>query len=132
MSPAGKRVLVVDDDADIREIEQLLLEENGYRVQTAADGAKALKALDPADPPDVILLDLMMPIMNGEQFLKAIEGSPWARVPVILVSGHRSVQEKLQELHAAAWLPKPVDLDLFLDTLEQVAGKPSPPGTSLS
>src|SRR3954470_12387725 len=91
-----KRVLVVDDDPDIRESVRLVLEDEGYEVEEAADGAAALALLRAATTrPDVILLDLMMPVMNGWQFRAAqLADDDLADIPVIVLSADSNLSEK--------------------------------------
>src|SRR5690349_16993945 len=91
----GRRVLVVDDDADIRETVSLILEDEGYEVQSAQDGAAALGVLRAGPLPDVILLDLMMPVMNGWQFREQQTRDPrLAAIPVVVLSADSSLRDK--------------------------------------
>jgi CheY-like chemotaxis protein len=109
-------VMVVDDDEDIRNTMQLVLESFGYRVVTAADGAEALRKLAAAETlPAVILLDLWMPVLNGEQFRAAQMNDPHlAAVPVVAMSGDTSVAAKARALHLLEALKKPIELDALL------------------
>jgi two-component system, chemotaxis family, chemotaxis protein CheY len=103
-------VLVVDDDYDIRELIAEALVLDGYRVRTARNGKVALEQAW-VDPPDLIVLDLMMPVMNGWQFLEALRGVPrLATIPVIVVSA--SIVSQVEG--AALLLQKPFDLDTLL------------------
>ena len=79
-----KRVLIVDDEADIREAMADYLEQNGYRVSQAADGAEGLE-LAIKDKPDVILLDLMMPVMDGHAMLDKLRQDPWGRNAKVVI-----------------------------------------------
>ena len=79
-----KRVLIVDDEADIREAMADYLEQNGYRVSQAADGAEGLE-LAIKDKPDVILLDLMMPVMDGHTMLDKLRQDPWGRNAKVVI-----------------------------------------------
>src|SRR5262245_8317879 len=81
-------VMVIDDDADIREMIKVLLEVDGYRVVTAIDGVDAIDQLRAGQLPALILADLMMPRMDGEQFILALRRGGWTTVPVIVMSGH--------------------------------------------
>ena len=114
-------VLVIDDDADIRELMKILLEADGYQVNVAADGAEALEQLQTGARPALILLDLMMPQMDGEQFLKRIHSGRFAKVPVVILSGHSGGKKKAEQLKAASCLPKPVELDELLKTVHRFA-----------
>lgn len=114
-------ILVVDDDADIRETVQVILELEGYQVVTAADGAEALARLRSGDAlPSLILLDLMMPGMNGLQFCEERRGDPiLARVPVVVVTGAGAVvREKTREL-VEGILVKPVQMSDLLSMVER-------------
>ncbi len=109
------KILVVEDDDDIRDSLKELLEEEGYRVDTAANGEQALCRLQD-EVPQVILLDLMMPVMDGWQFQKELRETPtFARVPIIVISASKFSREPL---NAAAFIPKPLDAGVLLETIE--------------
>jgi CheY-like chemotaxis protein len=114
-----RMVLVVDDDASIRESLADLLGDEGYRVQTATNGAEALSLLRaPALPrPCVILLDLMMPVMNGQQFYVEQQRDPLlATIPIVVISADKNVALKASGFQGE-YLPKPVRLDTVLGVL---------------
>ncbi|MDI1479138.1 response regulator [Polyangium sp. y55x31] len=116
-------MLVVDDDEDLRRTVTMVLAEEGYRVLEAANGAEALSRLHDGPLPDVILLDLMMPVMNGEQFRRAQQADPLlARVPVVVMTaaGSRAV-EQMGALGPMRVLHKPVGLEPLLETVDEVA-----------
>jgi two-component system chemotaxis response regulator CheY len=101
-------ILVVEDDADVRECLADILSGEGYFVHTAADGRDALGALERIPQPCVVLLDLMMPGMNGWDFLEAIRQTPaLSDLPVVIVSAYQG-PSGFPVLH------KPVDLDELL------------------
>ncbi len=103
-----KPILVVDDDPDIRETLQIVLEVHGYAVRTASDGRQALAELVREPQPCLVLLDLMMPEMNGWEFMAAQRADPRvAGVAVVVLSGDRGVSE-MAEAHGLPWLEKPV------------------------
>jgi len=111
--------MVVDDDVDIRETIQDLLEVRGYQVLGAGDGAAAMAQLKQGARPRVILLDLMMPGLSGEEFRNQQLADPaLAKIPVVLLSGARGVDEAAQKLHVAS-LPKPVELSELMDTVNR-------------
>ena len=114
-------ILIVEDDADIAELMQLLLERDGYSVRVASDGLDALQQLRSGLEPDLILLDLMMPRMDGEQFLTRVHADHYPDIPVVILSGHVSAQAKAKELHAACCLMKPVESNDLLQTVKQFA-----------
>jgi CheY-like chemotaxis protein len=94
-------ILVVDDDAEGRATIQEALEDEGYEVWTADNGKEALQRLR-SGRPDLVFLDLLMPVMDGWQFLEAVGAE---EIPVVVVSAHIS---DLKTLSAAAWVNRPV------------------------
>jgi len=111
--------MVVDDDRDIREAIEDLLEEHGIHVIGAADGASALSALRGGMRPQVILLDLMMPGMSGEQFrAQQLADVALAAIPVVVLSGAGGVHEAAGRMHVEA-LPKPLELSQLIETVER-------------
>jgi len=116
----GKRVLAVDDDEDYREGLTYLLDDLGYSVTAAADGREALQSLKDDPRPDVILVDLRMPGMNGEEFLEEqARDADLASIPFVVVSGARDVEEKARALGAAGVLAKPFGLRSLLDSIDK-------------
>ena len=117
---AGAAVLVVEDDDDIRDVLEDLLTAEGYRVDVARDGLDALGKLGTSAPPPVILLDMMMPNMDGETFLKTLRGRPaLAGAPVIVISGNPVAHEKARKLEAVACLVKPFEMDDLLGVVRR-------------
>ena len=115
-----KRVLVVDDDADIRETVRLILADEGYEVDDAADGSAALAQLRSGARPDVILLDLMMPVMNGWQFREAQQADPLlAAIPIIVISADARLRDQATQF-GGRFLAKPVDIESLLAAIETV------------
>ncbi len=119
--PDRPTILIIDDDADIRELMKILLESAGYRVKVAADGSDALDQLRTGARPALIILDLMMPRLDGEQFLKRIRAGRLADVPVVILSGHSVAEQKAGELHVACCLMKPVEVTDLLKTVRHFA-----------
>ena len=114
---AARVVAVVDDDRDIREIVSMVLEMEGYCVITAANGREAITLLQSRNDVRLILLDLMMPEMNGWQFSSAQQNDPSiAGIPVVVLSGGEPFATKAEAVHAAGFLMKPIDLELLLRT----------------
>ena len=92
------RILVIDDDAGVRDAVKNMLADRGYEVETAPDGQRALEALRLGPRPDAIILDLMMPVMSGSEFLDAKAGDESIRtIPVLLLSAH--IREPVQLRH---------------------------------
>jgi len=111
-------VLVVDDDADIRDMIAQALELEGWRVVGAANGDEALRAARQGPRPDIILLDLWMPVMNGWEFMEAQHhDAALAAIPVVLISGDERLQEKAALARVAGFLKKPMDLIELLDAV---------------
>jgi CheY-like chemotaxis protein len=121
---SGERlVLVVDDDPDILQTLALCLSTEGYRVLMAANGKDALEVLS-REQPNAILLDLMMPVMDGWQFVAELDQRGWRKAPLLVLSADRAVQGHAQRLHADAHLAKPFDLDELLVKVQQLTGGP--------
>jgi CheY-like chemotaxis protein len=112
-----KNVLIVDDDQAIRQIMQDVLEVQGYEISTAADGREGIARLRDLSPqPCVVLLDMMMPGMNGWQFLDYQRNDPlFSRIPVIICSAYREIAKSVK---ASAILEKPIQLNALLDTVK--------------
>ena len=116
------RVLIVDDDAAIRDLLiQVLHDDAGYQVAEAGNGAEALAAL-PAFRPDVVILDLLMPVKDGFAVLRALRENP-ERPRVIVLSAIANLHEAAyaHELGADAVLGKPFDIDELLHAVERRA-----------
>lgn len=113
-------VLVVEDDLAIRETLRELLEDEGYRVQAAENGREALDWLRAGHPPRVILLDLMMPVMNGWEFRQAQRRDPTlSHIPVVVLSADHPLADKVSGMAVAGYLAKPFDLEALLVTIRQ-------------
>ena len=114
-------VLVVDDDDVIRSLWTTVLERAGYQVSSASDGQEALDYLRQNQPlPDLILLDLMMPTMNGWQFLKELREEPlFASLVVVVISANDIPGKQLASFGIAAYLQKPVAMKTLLETVAQ-------------
>lgn len=121
------RILVVDDDADIRAILAMVLTAEGHEVETAADGLAGLARLRGGPPPALILLDMMMPQLDGESFLRELRRDPrTAGVSVVILSGHPAGGRMASALGAAGYLAKPVDLVELLGVVQRAG---APPGS---
>jgi two-component system, chemotaxis family, chemotaxis protein CheY len=116
---AGKRVLVVDDDPDIRELLFTALEDEGFECVPAANGQEALAAMRTFHP-DVIILDLMMPVMDGWQFANELRARE-EDVPLVLLSAARDLKVHAKTLAAADVIEKPFDLAELLPKIARVA-----------
>ena len=117
-SSSSPSVMVVDDDPDILEVTRFVLENAGYRVATAANGADALASLRGREKPGLILLDLMMPVMNGWQFrAEQMRDPELASVPVVVITGAGNAAARAAPAGVAGLLEKPVDLDTLLSAV---------------
>ena len=124
MTVSCGRVLVVEDDDDLRGSLAFSLQCEGYDVEEARNGQEALDRLHegPDHRPGCILLDLMMPVMNGWQFREAQQQDPdpeIADIPVIVLSAVGGHVQKVQPLDAVAFMRKPFDLDVLLRMVQQ-------------
>ena len=113
-------VLVVDDDRDIRDSLIEMLEDQGYLALGAANGVEALEVMRrSAEPPCLILLDLMMPMMDGWEFRQAQLANPaWTEIPVIVISAYADVDAHARAL-AAEHLRKPLAAQLLLEAVRR-------------
>jgi signal transduction histidine kinase len=113
--------LLVEDDSGIREAVSEILEEEGYAVAVAENGREALDSLQSGDVPDLIILDLRMPVMDGWEFRAVQKNDPaLASVPVIAISADGSA--KAEAIAAHAYLRKPVSMVKLLETVARVLG----------
>jgi two-component system, chemotaxis family, chemotaxis protein CheY len=116
-----KRILVVDDDPAVRNMLTEVLQER-YAVIEASNGAEALDAMRQG-PPDAVVLDMVMPVMDGWTFLRAYRTQPrFAQVPVMVVSAEPTACEDSRRLGAQACVPKPFDLDSLASALDRLVG----------
>jgi CheY-like chemotaxis protein len=116
-------VFIVEDDVDTREMLGRFLELEGFNVETAANGRQALDRLEAGAAPSVIVLDLMMPVMDGWQFRREqIRRASLAKIPVIVVSA--AGRDRLGQIDANAFLSKPVDLEELLARIDEYCPRP--------
>ena len=122
-----KPVLVVEDDTDIREALVGILRDEGFTADGVGNGAEALARLrGPAAPPALILLDLMMPVMNGWQFrAEQQQDDALKSIPVVVISADSGVKQKAESLAVNGYLKKPVDLDQLLEIVARYCGAAS-------
>ena len=115
-----KRILVVEDDTSIRELLVELLESEGYQVASAINGLEGLKYLQSNGNPDLILIDLMMPVMDGYSFrTEQLKNTNWSKIPTVVMSAEANAKEKMKNFHITAFLSKPVELDTILKTVSR-------------
>ncbi len=117
----NKTILIIEDDHVISASLKEVLEENDYQVLTAPNGLEALKLLKTSDHPSLILLDLMMPIMDGFQFREnQLADHLIKHIPVVVMSADGHVAEKKAKTSAQAYLKKPLDIYDLLELIEKV------------
>ena len=107
-----KKILVIEDDPNIREVMTMALEFEGFKVISSGNGKEGLEALQSGPLPNLILLDLMMPVMNGWEFMESFKKlEEYNKIPVLVVSAY---SEKAKSVECTAFVPKPVDLETLL------------------
>jgi CheY-like chemotaxis protein len=113
-------ILLIDDDPDTRAQLAEILREEGYLVATACDGLEGFEKLKTDCAPCVILLDLMMPVMDGWQFrVKQLSEPQLAKLPVIVLSATTGIRRHAAEMKAAGFLSKPFMLDRLLSAVQR-------------
>jgi CheY-like chemotaxis protein len=113
-------VFIIEDDVDTRDMLAKFLELEGYNVELAANGRQALDLLTSGTSVNVIVLDLMMPVMDGWEFRRRqVEDGRLRNIPTIVVSA--AGRERLSQISADAYLSKPVDMDELLERVSQLA-----------
>ncbi len=119
-----KTVLVVDDEPIVAEISKRKLEENGYDVLTAGNGDEAFKSLK-TKIPDLILLDVQMPQMNGYTFImEKVKIPQYAEIPVIVLTAYGDMDPLFKRHGIKAYLLKPLKLQDLVDKVKEVIGQP--------
>jgi len=115
---ARARILLVEDDADLRDSLCKAMEDAGYEVDGVRNGQEALEYLRREQPPCVVLLDLMMPVMTGWEFRDAQRADPaLSDIPVVILTADGRAQSKADSLGVGKFLRKPVQLEELLGTV---------------
>jgi DNA-binding response OmpR family regulator len=110
------RIALIEDDDGIREGLAMALTDEGYEVLTASDGARGLQLVEAARP-DVILLDMKMPTMDGWAFARRYRELPGPKAPMLVITAASAAERRAEEIDAAAFLAKPFDLDELFDAI---------------
>jgi CheY-like chemotaxis protein len=113
-----RKVLIVEDDPDLRRLYAIGLNQRGYQVRLAANGAEALVRLE-EEKPDIILLDLLMPVMSGWEVLERLNPHDRDCIPVVVISGQTPAADQPAHECIAGWLSKPVALDELASSIER-------------
>ena len=123
----ARKIIIVDDDRETREVLKAALETRGYSVVQAQSGLRLISYLH-VDRPDLILLDVMMSWIDGFELCRAIKRNPeFANIPVCFISGRSDPQDVREGIScgAAAYFVKPVDTDDLLDKIDELSGPPT-------
>jgi two-component system chemotaxis response regulator CheY len=120
---ATRRVLVVDDDRVIRQCIAETLSEEGYEAVTAVNGADALDLVKSGPPPDLIVLDMRMPVLDGWGFAREYRALPGPHAPIVVITAAHDSLERLVEVQAVDVLPKPFDLDQLVRSVRSCLGR---------
>ena len=128
----AKKILLVDDDPDIRDVLTVILESRGYQTVTARDGIEGLAALR-AENPDLMIVDLLMPKMDGFAMLKELQDGRWSKyrgTPILILSSVREeASRRRYELETALefnvddYVEKPINPDILLERVERLIEK---------
>ena len=119
----SKSILVVDDEPIVVEIAKRKLEERGYEVSTAQDGIEALEALK-VKIPDLILLDIQMPRMNGYSFImEKVKVPEYLPIPVVVLTAYGEMEPLFKRHGVKAYLLKPLKLQELLDKVQDIVGQ---------
>ena len=123
----AKLILIVEDDCDVARLLAEVLEAEGYSTAVAGNGREALDHLRNNGHPDLILLDMMMPVMDGWKFREEQRKLPaFASIPVVTVTADGDARGKAASIQAAGYVPKPLRIDNLLDEVERICGLPEP------
>jgi two-component system, chemotaxis family, chemotaxis protein CheY len=121
-------ILIIEDDLDVRSAVADVLEEEGYRPLLAANGREALELLVHGARPSLILLDLMMPVMDGWEFHSRLLESPsLATTPIVVFTADGNAASKARKIAAAGYLRKPAAIGPLLDVVRRFCAPRAPP-----
>lgn len=120
----AKRILVVDDDESILEVVQIVLESEGYVVQTAMNSGFLQQLASQPALPDLILLDVLLSGEDGREISRQLKADPQLQhIPVVMLSAHSDASKAVDKGGADTFLEKPFDVDVLLDTVQQYLPK---------
>jgi CheY-like chemotaxis protein len=114
------RVLVVEDDDGIRDLVDLVLSSAGYEILTASDGAAALQVIGTVHP-DLVLLDMRMPVMDGWEFARRYRAGPEPHAPIVVMTAARDAAQRAAEIDANGYLGKPFEVAELLALVGHLA-----------
>lgn len=127
----SKLVVVIDDERPIRDLVSTLLTEEGWPVRSYGSASNALRDIETGDVhPDVVLLDMRMPGMDGPEFAAAVR-LIMPDIPIVVMTAARDAREWTAAIDAAGYLPKPFDIDWLVDTVTRIIGAPEGSGGNM-
>jgi DNA-binding response OmpR family regulator len=112
------KILIIEDDEDILFTLRDYLELEGYHVLTAGNGFEALELLKVTETPNLILLDMKMPLMDGWEFAAAYEKKFTNRAPIIVVTAAADAEQRAKDIRAISFVEKPFNLDILLEKIQ--------------
>jgi CheY-like chemotaxis protein len=119
-----KKILIIDDDPDVRTVMYLLMKKEGYELETASKREEAMKQLE-SFLPSVILLDVLLSGTDGRELCQELKANPRTRdVPVIMISAHPGAADNISSYGADDFISKPVNSDTLLKKLDMFIGQP--------
>lgn len=114
------KILIVEDDSDVRRLYAIGLNQRGFEVRLAANGAEALERITDGEKPDIILLDWLMPLMDGPEVLTRLSGdSETSSIPIIVISGQPAPAPDRLDPRIQCWLTKPVSVDELVEQIQR-------------
>jgi CheY-like chemotaxis protein len=122
-------LLIVEDDEDIRDAIAFILRHAGHEVLEVGHGREALDLIASRGLPDLILLDMNMPIMNGWEFARELRARDGSRVPVVVITAAHDAQRSAEEIGAVGFIGKPFELEALVSTIERHLVRPGMPGS---
>ena len=117
----SKTILVVDDDQDLLELLAFVLSSEGYDVRTASDGLEALNVVEDRMP-NLILLDMRMPVMDGWEFASEFHSRFDAGIPIVVVTAAENAEKRAEEIGASGWISKPFDVGSLIVLVREQLG----------
>lgn len=118
----SREILIIEDDSSVRALVQMVMEEEGYRVITAQNGREGLKILE-TKRPHLILLDMLMPVMDGWRFAAEYRLEHTRLAPIIVMTAAKDARQRAMEIGADDFISKPFELDALLATVKRVIHK---------
>lgn len=112
-------IMIIEDEKDLRLTIKEILESEGYHVLSAGNGSEAMEILKSSVIPDLILLDMNMPIMNGWDFAKAFMTKYGPISPILVLTAAADARQRAEDIHAIDYIEKPFKLEWLLDKIKQ-------------